>query len=466
MISVIIPVLNESATIGSVVEFARRDARVTEVLVVDDGSIDETPELARAAGATVITSTLLGKGASMEDGMWAARNEVLLYLDGDLRGLRDDLIPAMTEPLLAGRADFVKAKFSRSAGRVTKLTARPLLRIFFPELAHIDQPLGGIIAARRSLLRNHRFENDYGVDIGLLLDVAAAGARVAEVDIGHIEHESQPLECLGDMAAQVVRAMLERAARYGRLRLAHIRDVAEVEQQMQAELAISLQKVVQVERLALFDMDGTLLDGRFIVSLAHRTNRLAELGDYLDNPELSPDDRTRRIASLFRGVPREVFEETARTMPLMPGAVDTIVSLRKAGYRVGIVTDGFRVAAEVVRRRVFADFSVAHVMKCRRGKATGEVLLSPAMAHSDGCPRHPHCKSNLMLHLLARAGLTAEQVLAVGDGDNDICLLRAAGTSFAFRPKSCRVRAAATFVIQEDLSEIISVLRQRPSATA
>ena len=69
MISVIIPTLNESATITSMVQFARRKRLVSEVIVVDDGSIDGTPELAKAAGARVFTSTMLGKGASMEDGI-------------------------------------------------------------------------------------------------------------------------------------------------------------------------------------------------------------------------------------------------------------------------------------------------------------------------------------------------------------------------------------------------------------
>src|SRR5665648_399052 len=86
MITVIIPVLNESPTIASVVQFASKANGVTEVIVIDDGSIDGTPDEARSAGARVVTSTLLGKGASMEDGMWAAQNDILLYLDGDLAG--------------------------------------------------------------------------------------------------------------------------------------------------------------------------------------------------------------------------------------------------------------------------------------------------------------------------------------------------------------------------------------------
>ena len=96
MISVVIPVLNESQTVQAVVQFALRHPKVSEVIVVDDGwSIDGTPEAASQAGAKVLSSTFLGKGASMEDGMWAARNDVLLYLDGDLAGLHEDLIDRM-----------------------------------------------------------------------------------------------------------------------------------------------------------------------------------------------------------------------------------------------------------------------------------------------------------------------------------------------------------------------------------
>src|SRR5688572_6991624 len=168
MLTVIIPVLNESATITSVVLYALSSPLVDEVIVVDDGSIDGTPELATLAGARVITSTMMGKGASMEDGTREARNEVILFLDADLTGLHESAIERMAEPLLNDEADFVKARFKRAAGRVTMLTARPLLRTYFPELSYFAQPLSGIMAARKSLLDQLSFENDYGVDIGLL----------------------------------------------------------------------------------------------------------------------------------------------------------------------------------------------------------------------------------------------------------------------------------------------------------
>lgn len=464
MITVIIPALNESPTIADVVRFAKNSPGVAEVLVVDDGSIDETAQLAAAAGARVITSTLLGKGASLQDGVEAASHSCIVFLDGDLSGLDRELIPRLAAPVLADHADLVKGAFQRSAGRVTMLTAKPLLQTFFPELATFDQPLGGILAARRELLARLRFETDYGVDVGLLIDASVEGARLAEVDIGRLEHDSQTLEALGDMAKQVVRVILHRAARYDRLAPRQLREVEEVERRSQMELAVSLERLGQPDRLALFDMDGTLLDGRFVVNLARTLGRETALEALLDSPALDTETRTARIASLFRGVRREEFEEVARAMPLLPGAVETVVELRKLGYRVGIVSDSYWVAAEIVRRRVFADFSIAHLLPFRVGRATGEVTLARAMFHPRGCSTHRCCKLNVLRHVCDQLRIPERSVLAVGDHDPDICLLRAAGLSFAMQPKTERTRLAAQRVCQYSLTELLPIVRSALAA--
>lgn len=456
LVSVVIPVLNESRRIQSVVRLALANPLVGEVLVIDDGSIDDTPELAEAAGARVLTSTMLGKGMSMEDGLRAARHDTLLYLDGDLAGLQEDLVERMTAPVLQGWADFVKARFSRRAGRVTVLTAQPLLRTYFPELARVEQPLGGIVAARRELLERVRFENDYGVDIGLLIDAAAMNARIAEIDIGSLDHDSQDLAALGEMAMQVARAILERAAAHGRLRLSFTRQAGERDGARRAGVEDALRRVGDVERLALFDMDGTLLQGRFVVELARRTGRDVALGGLLDRYDLSPATRTRRIARLFRGVPRETFERAALELPLTPGAVETVVGLRKRGYRVAVVTDSYHVAAETVRRRVFADLAVANVLEFRKGRATGAVTIAPTMRADRKGPL-AYDKLNTLRFLVRRMGIRPRDVLAVGDGDNDIGMLRAAGISVAFQPKSERVRRAAKHVVLGRLDDVLKL---------
>lgn len=459
-VSVVIPVLNESRKIASVVEFVLRSPLVREAIVVDDGSIDGTPELAKEAGARVITSFMLGKGGSMEDGLLEAKSEVILYLDGDLSGLADDLVEKMCLPLLSGRTDFVKASFSRRAGRVTVLTARPLLETYFPEIAHIAQPLGGIIAARKDLLGKLRFENDYGVDIGVLLDSVALGARVKEVHIGHIEHESKNLEDLGAMATQVARAILDRAAFYGRLRYSFARDARERERSVLATPDRVISRMGEIDRLALFDMDGTLFDGRFIMALAAKTGREAKLAKYLDRLDLTPEYRTKRIAHVFAGLPADVFEQTAREIPLVAGAAEAVIGLRKLGYRVGIVTDSYHIAAEVARRRVFADFALSNVVEFRKGKSTGTVTLAPTM-RSGHTGRRAYDKLNALRFLSKRMGVPAKRVLAVGDGINDIGMLRAAGISIAFQPKSERVKRAAKHVVFDRLDQILRIVQHK-----
>jgi len=445
-ISIVIPVLNESATITSVVQYALNSPLVDEVIVVDDGSIDGTPELAAAAGARVITSSMLGKGASMEDGMRASKNKTIMFLDGDLAGLDESVIESMAAPILNDNADFVKAKFSRAAGRVTVLTAKPLIRTYFPELRQFDQPLSGIMAARKSLLEQLTFENDYGVDVGLLIDASLARARLAEVDIGSLEHRSHSLQDLGEMATQVARALLERAARAGRLRLSYIRESKENERIETLDLNGLLDRIpAGTQRIALFDMDGVLLNGRFVVSLAQETNRESDLAALLDNYAISPLDRMRQIAAVFAGVRKETFEKVARELPLMPGVQDTMIALKKAGYRVGIVTDSYNVAAETVRRRVFADFTFSHFMRFKNGKASGKVNICPAMIHPAAHCEHDHCKVNVLKHLMERFDICSDSIVAVGDGENDICMLKAAGCSIAFQPKNRRVRNAAKF---------------------
>lgn len=111
MITVIIPALNEEATIGHVVRLVKTAKHVTEVVVVDDKSLDNTVVEAKKAGAQVITSTKLGKGASMKDGVLYAKNELLVFLDADITTYPENIIQLLTEPLLNGQADFCKSFF-------------------------------------------------------------------------------------------------------------------------------------------------------------------------------------------------------------------------------------------------------------------------------------------------------------------------------------------------------------------
>lgn len=116
-------------------------------------------------------------------------------------------------PLINGRADFVKGCFKRAAGRVTELVAKPLLRMFYPELVKFKQPLSGKIAGWRRLFYKVDFERGWGVDVGLLIDFYKLGVRIVEKNLGYKDHDMKPLHALTDMAYEVAEAILKRAIR-------------------------------------------------------------------------------------------------------------------------------------------------------------------------------------------------------------------------------------------------------------
>jgi glucosyl-3-phosphoglycerate synthase len=239
-ISVVLPARNEEATVGHLVADLRehwmhRLPLVDELLVVDSDSTDATAAVARAAGADVVATTEVlpahgtrpGKGEALWKSLAATTGDLVVFLDSDLIGDVAHYVPGLLGPLLTDpQVLYVKGCYTRplevdgriqpaGGGRVTELTARPLLNALWPELAGFVQPLGGEYAGRRSALEQVPFVGAYGVEIGLLIDLLWLGglASLAQVDLGVRRHTSQDQEALGSMAGQVVSTVLARAER-------------------------------------------------------------------------------------------------------------------------------------------------------------------------------------------------------------------------------------------------------------
>jgi glucosyl-3-phosphoglycerate synthase len=216
-VSVIIPAFNEERTVSHVVKVVKSLNYIKEVIVVDDGSTDQTAQMALDAGATVINHLKnRGKGAAIKTGFKNSKGDIVVFLDADLHNLTKNQVDNIIKPIMNGEADITKTKFKREAGRVTELTAKPLLNFFFPEIK-FDQPLSGQFAAKRSFLNKIKLEDDYGVDVGIVLDADVMGMKVKEVDIGKIEHVLSSLTELNIVATEVVRTIVDRATAYGRI---------------------------------------------------------------------------------------------------------------------------------------------------------------------------------------------------------------------------------------------------------
>jgi glucosyl-3-phosphoglycerate synthase len=227
-VSVCLPARDEEATVGAIVAAIVRElvdgaGVVDEVVVVDDGSVDGTAAAASAAGAVVVAAGDVlpevgpgtGKGEALWKALHAAAGDVLVFCDADLRQFDPAFVTGLLAPLADPSVVLVKGYYERpdGGGRVTELVARPLIELFFPELAGIRQPLGGEFAARREVLEEVPFVQGYGVDLALLVDVAARfGARnIAQADLGVRLHRNRPLDELGAQAAAVLRVALSRA---------------------------------------------------------------------------------------------------------------------------------------------------------------------------------------------------------------------------------------------------------------
>jgi glucosyl-3-phosphoglycerate synthase len=241
-VSVVLPALDEEATVGPIVAAivpltTGPDPLVDELVVMDSGSTDRTVERAAAAGARVVLRTdvvphlepVPGKGEVLWRSLAATSGDVLVYLDSDLVDFDPGFVPALLGPLLTvPGVGLVKGFYRRplrletsdveaidtGGGRVTELLARPLLAALRPELAGIVQPLGGEYAGTRELLEAVPFAAGYGVEIGLLLDTHArlGLAGLAQVNLGVRKHRNRALLQLGAMARQILAAALARCA--------------------------------------------------------------------------------------------------------------------------------------------------------------------------------------------------------------------------------------------------------------
>lgn len=217
-VSLIIPAHNEEKHIKTIIVAAKKVKEIDEIIVVDDGSIDNTSSVARKAGARVIfLDENRGKGHAIKIGSQKAKGDVLVFLDADLANITPNKISKIIDPFKE-MYDFVKTKFDRKGGRVTRLTAKPLLGHFFPEIEKdFEQPLSGQFAIMKNLLKKIQLEDDFGVDVGILIDAVQLGARTKEVYFGRLAHDQRTLSDLDETAKQVSRVILDRAAKYNRL---------------------------------------------------------------------------------------------------------------------------------------------------------------------------------------------------------------------------------------------------------
>jgi glucosyl-3-phosphoglycerate synthase len=236
-ISLGLPTLNEEETIGNVIQtmqkrFVRDFPLLDEIVVIDSNSTDRTVEIAQSLGMPVVKhpdvltqyGAYVGKGEALWNSLYVLRGDLIAWIDTDIANIHPRFVYGILGPLIREpRLMYVKGfyqrplrlgkKFeARGGGRVTELTARPLLNLFYPELSGFVQPLSGEYAGRRAALEQVPFFVGYGVETGLLIDLWSRFGLEAlgQVDLEERVHRNQSLHALSKMAFEIVQVVMQR----------------------------------------------------------------------------------------------------------------------------------------------------------------------------------------------------------------------------------------------------------------
>ena len=249
-ISLALPALNEEKTVGHVIKTVKQALMdklplLDEIVLIDSDSTDRTRDIARELGLPVhIHQELLpqlgarrGKGEALWKSLLVTRGDIVLWIDTDIVNIHPRFVYGVLGPMLIDpKIQFVKGFYRRplrvgdkiqagGGGRVTELTARPMLNLFYPELSGVVQPLSGEYGGRRKALEQLPFFSGYGVETGLLIDMYEKyGLKaIAQVDLLERIHHNQTLEALSKMSFAILQAVIHKLER--RYHLSMLEDV-------------------------------------------------------------------------------------------------------------------------------------------------------------------------------------------------------------------------------------------------
>ncbi len=213
--------------------------------------------------------------------------------------------------------------------------------------------------------------------------------------------------------------------------------------------------------LAAFDMDGTLIEGRLVFALADMFNLSDKVRYIQSNRLMAGHEQTKAIAALFAGLTIKDLESAIASIPLIKNCERTIAELKDRGYKIGIISDSYTIAAGFVADRLDLDFVMANKLQIFNGKITGKVDM-PLGWDRIGC----YCKISVCkrYHLEKSAGqfcVPIENTLAVGDTKSDMCMIQRAGMGIVFMPKDEEIKKASDKIVSEpDLLKVLNIVNK------
>jgi len=187
-------------------------------------------------------------------------------------------------------------------------------------------------------------------------------------------------------------------------------------------------------KLVLFDMDGTLLDGRTIYTLAEKKEFKNELTSILKSGKKFYEI-TIEIAKLLKGYKKSELIKIIREIPLQKDVEKLIKELKKRKIKTAIVSDSYQFVADDLRKRLDLDYAYANNLISLNGRFTGQIVIHNNELIKDYINNEIYsiCKSCVLDGLCDKLGISEKEVIAIGDGIVDISMLDKAGLGIAFK---------------------------------
>ena len=206
------------------------------------------------------------------------------------------------------------------------------------------------------------------------------------------------------------------------------------------------------KRLVVIDMDSTLIQQEVIDEMARLhgvMDKVADITERAMNGEYQFDDALRERVRMLKGAPVSIFEGVLERIDLTPGVEHLVRVLKRLGYRIAVISGGFIEVVEVIQKQLGLDYAFANSLDVRDGKLTGE-LIGPIVNRQR--------KADLLESLAQTERIALDQVIAIGDGANDLDMLDRAGLGIAFNAKRIVQEQADYAINQPELSAILYLL--------
>jgi phosphoserine phosphatase len=212
-------------------------------------------------------------------------------------------------------------------------------------------------------------------------------------------------------------------------------------------------------KLACFDMDGTIIDGRLVEVISKKFGLYDQIKRIQNDSSIFGYIKTQKIASILKGIDEKELVIAIDSISLMKNCQSIINLLKKNNYKIGIITDSYTIAAKILVNKLGLDFVAANVLQISEGLITGEVRMPLGWDKINCNCKISVCKRYHLEMYARKYGIDMKNTVAIGDTRGDICMVNNAGIGIAFMPKDDCIGKHKNLINRPDLMYMLDYIR-------